>query len=95
MAGYVIGTVTVNDPERYERYKTLVAPTVEAYGGRYLVRGGEVQGIEGSWSPTRVVVLEFESAERAREWWASDEYAEAKALRHATADSEMIIVSGI
>lgn len=95
MAGYVIGTVTVNDPERYERYKTLVAPTVEAYGGRYLVRGGEVHGIEGSWSPTRVVVLEFESAERARQWWASDEYAEAKALRHATADSEMIIVSGI
>ena len=95
MAGYVIGTVNVKDPERYERYKSMVVPTVEAYGGRYLVRGGEVQGIEGSWSPPRVVVLEFESAERAREWWASDEYAEAKALRHATADSEMIIVGGI
>ncbi|MGI9336545.1 MAG: DUF1330 domain-containing protein [Gammaproteobacteria bacterium] len=95
MAGYVIATVTVKDPERYERYKALVAPSVAAYGGRYLVRGGETQSVEGGWNPSRVVVLEFESAQRAKAWWDSEEYAEAKALRHATADSQMVIVSGI
>jgi len=59
------------------------------------VRGGRTETLEGSWSPERFVVLEFDSVERAREWWASEEYAEAKALRQAIARTEMIIVEGV
>lgn len=95
MAGYVIANVTVKDPERYEQYKSMVGPTVEAYGGRYLARGGEVETMEGRWNPNRLVILEFESAERAKAWWASEEYARAKALRIATTESDLVIVEGV
>lgn len=94
MAAYIIVQVNVNDPGRYENYKTMVPPTLEPYGGRFLVRGGKVENLEGDWNPARLVVIEFDSLERAKAWWGSDEYAEAKALRQATADTEMIVVQG-
>lgn len=94
MAAYLIVQVNVNDPERYESYKKMVPPTLEPYGGRFLVRGGKVENLEGSWNPARLVVIEFDSVERAKAWWGSDEYAEAKALRQATADTEMVVVQG-
>ena len=94
MAAYVIVQVNVNDPKRYEEYKTMVPPTLEAFGGRFLVRGGKVENLEGSWNPARMVVIEFDTVERARAWWGSEEYAEAKALRQATADTEMIVIEG-
>ena len=94
MAAYVIGGIQINDPVRYEKYKELAAPTVLAYGGRYVVRGGAVEQLEGDWTPGRVVVLEFPTVERAKEWWGSPEYRPAKELRHATATTEMILVEG-
>lgn len=94
MAAYIIVQVSVNDPQRYENYKSMVPPTLEPYGGRFLVRGGAVENLEGSWNPVRIVVIEFDSVESAKAWWSSDEYAEAKALRQATADTEMIVVQG-
>lgn len=94
MAAYLIVQVNVNDPERYENYKKMVPPTLEPYGGRFLVRGGKVENLEGSWNPARMVVIEFDSVERAKAWWGSSEYAEAKALRQATADTEMIVAQG-
>lgn len=94
MAAYIIVQVSVNDPQRYENYKSMVPPTLEPYGGRFLVRGGAVENLEGSWNPVRIVVIEFDSVESAKAWWGSDEYAEAKALRQATADTEMIVVEG-
>ena len=95
MAAYVIVQVDVQDAERYSVYKDMAPASIAEYGGRYLVRGGQVETLEGSWAPGRFVVLEFPDMERAKAWWASPEYAEAKALRHATARSEMIVVPGV
>ena len=95
MAAYVVVEVDVHDKDRYETYKQMVPPSLAAYGGRFIVRGGEVEILEGEWSPKRLVVLEFPSAERAKAWWGSEEYAEAKALRQATARSRMIVVAGV
>lgn len=95
MAAYVIVEIDVADPVRYEEYRQLAAPTVTDFGGRYLVRGGAVETLEGDWRPRRVVVLEFPTAERAREWWGSEAYRAAKPLRHASAATRMILVEGV
>lgn len=95
MAAYVIVDIEVTEPVRYEEYKKMAAPTVSAYGGRYIVRGGTAETLEGSWVPGRLVVLEFPTAERAREWWASDVYQPARELRQASAKTEMILVEGV
>ena len=95
MAAYVIVNITVRDPARYEEYKRLATPTVGAYGGRYVVRGGAVEVREGGWTPSRLVVLEFPTVERARAWWDSPEYAPAKAVRQTCADSQLVITEGV
>ena len=94
MAGYVVVQVKINDPEKFAEYQKLVPETVRNYGGRYLVRGGNHENLEGEWDPNRLVVIEFESAERAKEWWSSDDYAPALKLRMESADSKMVIVEG-
>jgi uncharacterized protein (DUF1330 family) len=95
MPAYVAVQVTVKDPERYDRYKQLAPASIAAYGGRYLVRGAPPETLEGTWSPSRFVILEFPSVARAKEWWSSADYAGAKALRQATAHTEMILVEGL
>jgi uncharacterized protein (DUF1330 family) len=94
MATYVIVDIEVVDPEEYEEYKKLAAPSVSVYGGRYLVRGGVVEVLEGEWETNRFVVLEFASADLARRWWGSPEYSAAKGIRHRTARTKMILVEG-
>jgi uncharacterized protein (DUF1330 family) len=95
MPAYVIVDITVTDPVGYEEYKKLAPPAVAAYGGKYLARGGKVQTLEGDWSPTRLVILEFESAERAKQWLESPEYSAARQLRHRMATGNMIVVEGV
>jgi uncharacterized protein (DUF1330 family) len=95
MSAYVVVQVDVKDPVRYEDYKRLVPPSLAKYGGRFVVRGGKTETLEGTWSPKRFVMLEFPDAERAKAWWASADYAEAKALRQATAHTELIVVEGV
>jgi uncharacterized protein (DUF1330 family) len=95
MAGYVIVNVTVRDPVQYEEYRRLATPTVSDYGGRYLVRGGPVDVREGHWKPSRLVVLEFPTVERAHAWWDSPEYAPAKAIRQSCADTQLVITEGV
>jgi uncharacterized protein (DUF1330 family) len=94
MPGYVIADVEVTDPAAYEEYRKLVPATVVKYGGRYLVRGGPHEVREGSWSPKRVVVLEFPSVADARRWYDSEEYRPARAIRHRAARSSVLIVEG-
>ena len=94
MTAYVVVDIHVHDPARYENYKRQAAPSVTAFGGRYIVRGGAVSCLEGEWPTNRFVVLEFPDAARAREWWGSDLYAPIKAIRHATATTKMILVEG-
>jgi uncharacterized protein (DUF1330 family) len=95
MSAYVIVQVEIHDPETYERYKELAPPAIAAYGGRYIARGGATETFEGSWSASRLVILEFPSMQAARDWWKSPEYAEAKALRQAAAHTEMLAVTGL
>ena len=95
MAAYNIVDIDIHDPETYARYRELAPPSIAAYGGRYLARGGETHTLEGAWRPKRLVVLEFPDLDTARAWWASPEYAEAKALRHEAAHSEMLVVAGV
>jgi uncharacterized protein (DUF1330 family) len=95
MAAYLIADVEVTDWERYQDYIRLVPQSIAKHGGKYLVRGGAVTALEGSWCPKRLVILEFSSAEQARDWWASGEYRAAKALRHAAAITNLIVVEGV
>jgi uncharacterized protein (DUF1330 family) len=94
MPAYVIVNVDTKHPEQYEEYKEMAQATVAQYGGRYIVRGGKMEMLEGAWSPTRIVVLEFPSYERAHEWWHSTEYAPAKALRQRLSTTDLLIVDG-
>jgi len=95
MAAYIVVNVEVHDAERYEDYRRLVLPTLGQYGGRFLVRGGQVEVLEGSWTPKRFVIVESPSMKIAREWWQSEAYAKPKALRQATSHTEMVLVEGI
>jgi uncharacterized protein (DUF1330 family) len=95
MAGYIVLDVAVRDPVAYEQYKQLAGATVAAYGGRYLVRGGSAEPLEGSWHPSRLVILEFPSVAQARAWWTSPEYEPARAIRQRCADTEMLLVEGL
>jgi uncharacterized protein (DUF1330 family) len=95
MAAYVVVNVTIRDPERYEEYRRRATPTVGAYGGRYIARGGAVDVREGNWSPSRLVILEFPDMERARAWWSSPEYEPLKAIRQSCADTQLIITEGV
>jgi tRNA-Thr(GGU) m(6)t(6)A37 methyltransferase TsaA len=94
MAAYVIVQIDIHDPVAYERYRVMATPTVAAYGGRYVVRGGASEILEGSWQPRRLVILEFADAAKARAWWDSPEYAPAKALRQQIAHTEMLLIEG-
>jgi uncharacterized protein (DUF1330 family) len=94
MAAYIVVDISINDPKVYERYKLLAPPSIAVYGGKYLVRGGSASPLEGAWSPQRFVILEFPTADAARNWWSSPEYAEAKALRQSCADTDMLLVDG-
>jgi uncharacterized protein (DUF1330 family) len=95
MAAYLIVDVEILDPVRYEEYKRLTTPTLPAYGGRFVVRGGRVVTLEGDWDPGRIVVLEFPTTEKAKQWWASEAYRPARDLRQAIARTRMILVEGV
>ena len=95
MPAYIIVEVEVLDPQRYETYKQAVPPSFAAYEGKFIVRGGQAELLEGAEAPKRIVVLEFPSMEKAKGWWNCEEYAPAKALRQATARTRMIVVEGV
>lgn len=95
MAAYVIVDIDVTDPAAYEEYKRLAPATVAAHGGRYLARGGRVEKLEGDWIPKRLVILEFESVDRAKEWLNSEIYKGPRQHRHRAAKSNMVVVEGV
>jgi uncharacterized protein (DUF1330 family) len=95
MPAYVILDITVTDPELFEEYKKLAPATIEAYGGRYIARGGKAETLEGDWMPNRVVILEFDSTEVAKAWLDSPEYREARSMRLQAATSNTIVVEGV
>jgi uncharacterized protein (DUF1330 family) len=95
MAAYIIVDLTVTDLPIMEEYRKLVPGTLARYGGRFLVRGGAHQTVEGDWKPNRMVVLEFPSMEQAKRWYDSEEYREPKAMRLRAGRANMIMVEGV
>ncbi len=95
MVAYVINDMEVTDPALLEEYKKLSPETVARHGGRFLVRGGSIETLEGDWSPKRLVILEFPSVEQARAWVESPDYAPARQLRQRASRSRLIVVEGV
>ena len=95
MTAFVIVDIDVHDSVGYEEYKTLAPAAVAQYGGKYIARGGKTETLEGDWSPSRLVILEFENSEQAKKWLYSEEYREARKMRHATAHSKMVVIEGV
>jgi uncharacterized protein (DUF1330 family) len=95
MSAYVIVEIDIHDPAGYEEYKKFAGATVEKYGGKYIVRGGRAEVLEGDWNPKRIVVLQFDSPQHAKDWLNSEEYHEPRKMRHRTAKTNMILVEGV
>ena len=95
MTVYAIVNTNLKNPEPYEEYKAKVGPAVAQFGGRYLVRGGDHSIIEGSWHPTRIVMLEFSTREDFDKFYHSPEYQAVIGIRHANADTDMVVVEGV
>ena len=91
--GYIIGHITVHDPEAYKEYVEKETPILLASGGRFLVRGGQAQVVEGQ-AEERHVVFEFDSFETALASYRDPAYQEVAKIRHATATSTILIVEG-
>ena len=95
MSAYVVVDLEVLDPGEFDQYRAQVPATIARYGGRYLVRGGQTETLEGDWAPKRVVILEFADRAAAKAWWSSQEYAAPKALRQRCARTQLIVVDGV
>ena len=95
MPAYVLVDCEVTDPAVYERYKQLAPPAIAKYGGRYLVRGGIMTHLEGTWRPGRIVVLEFPDTLAAKRFYDSPEYRAARELRAGAATMNIILVEGL
>ncbi len=95
MPAYVIVDIDVRDPKTYSDYIAKAPATVTAFGGKYLARAGRTEKLEGDWTPKRLVILQFESLERAKEWLNSPDYTPVKALRHKAAHSNMVVIEGV
>ena len=95
MPAYVIVETDVHDPEQYAEYKAASPDAVRSGGGHFIVRGGELAVLEGDWSPSRLVVLEFPDLEAAKRWYDSPEYEQAKRLRAGAANLRMVAVQGL
>lgn len=93
MAAYLIAEVEVTDPELYKAYMALTPASIARYGGRFLVRGGPTEALEGA-PPKRIVVAAFDSLDAARRWYHSVEYTEARAIRSKAAKSRLFLVEG-
>ena len=95
MPAYVIVDLTVTDLPTMEEYRKRVPATLAAYGGRFLVRGGAHQTVEGDWKPNRLVILEFPSMDQAKRWYHSEEYREPLAMRLRAGHANMVMVEGV
>ncbi len=94
MKGYVLAEVEVTDPALFETYRPLAAAAIAAHGGRYLIRGGAAERVEGTHPDRRIVLLEFDSPERARAWYHSAEYQHAKSIRERAARTDVFLIDG-
>jgi len=94
MAAYVIAEIEITDPTAYEEYRQQVPGVIAKYGGKYVVRGGKVESMEGGWSPKRMAVVEFPSMDQALKFYRSPEYAPLIKIRQKASRGKLIIVEG-
>jgi uncharacterized protein (DUF1330 family) len=90
----VVVEIAIHDPDTYKEYMLLAPPTIAKHKGKYLVRGGTTEALEGDWKPQRFVVLEFPTADAAKAWWNSPEYTKAREIRQRCATARMLLVDG-
>lgn len=95
MSAYVIVDIDIHDAAGLEEYRRQVPATIAKYGGRFVVRGGKFEVLEGNWHPKRLVVLEFPNVEQAKHWYDSEEYRPLKAMRFKASKSNLILVEGV
>lgn len=94
MAAYLVADSTITDPQQFQSYRELVQVALEKFGGRYLVRGGKCETVEGDWQPGRLAILEFASSEQAQLFYDSPEYRAARDARASAANVNMVLVEG-
>jgi len=95
MAAYVLAEIEITNPDGYKAYTTAVPATIEKYGGKFLVRGGNIHVLEGDWPQRRRVLIEFPSVDVARRWWDSTDYEKPKAMRRANSKGRLILLEGV
>ena len=95
MAAFVIADVDVKDPDKFKEYSKLTPTILKTYGGRYLVRGGNVEVVEGTWTPNRLVVMEFESIAQLKRWYNSPDYTDALKIRQESSESNVVVAEGV
>ncbi|MCZ6472521.1 MAG: DUF1330 domain-containing protein [SAR324 cluster bacterium] len=95
MPAYIIANMDVKDPETYQGYSAQTPGLVEKFGGKFIVRGGEFEQVEGDWKLARLVVLEFPDLSKAKAFYNSPEYQEALKIRQSAAESQVVIVDGV
>jgi uncharacterized protein (DUF1330 family) len=94
MPAYLIAQTEIHDHATYDRYKAQVLPLIQKFQGKFIVRGGDVEVLEGDWTPSRMVLIEFPSMQHIRDWFASPEYAPLLALRQPAAVDRLVAVDG-
>jgi len=95
MSAYIIVDIDITDPAGFAEYRKAVVPLVQKYGGNYLAADDRTETLEGSWSPKRIVMIQFPSVARAQEWFRCEEYREPCKIRKRTAKTKMILVEGV
>jgi len=95
MSAYIIGRVTISDPDTYKKYAAQTPALIEKHGGRFLVRGGDVDALECEAFDDRVVVIEFPSKQALHDWYNDPDYQAVKELRHVASEGELFAVEGV
>jgi len=94
LPAYLIAHIDVTNPEAFEAYRGSVPAVIEAHGGRYVIRGGKVETLEGNWDVPRIVIIEFDNLEAARRFYNSDEYQEILPIRLAASEGSVALIEG-
>jgi uncharacterized protein (DUF1330 family) len=95
MAAYLMVDIEVTNPQQFEEYRKLAPAAIAKYGGRYIIRGGAYEALEGEWRPQRLVIVEFDSMEKAKAFYTSPEYSTAIKVRAGAATFNMLLVQGV
>jgi len=95
MAAYLISDVSIRDLAAFQTYRDRAALSIARFGGKYLVRGGAIQCLEGDWDPRTIIIVEFPSVEQAKIWYQSPDYAHALAVRHQALSRDLVLVDGV